>query len=369
MGTKMTDRAFSDLPVPPGELLAEELEVRSMSQKELADRTGRPEQTISEIVNGKKSITHDTALELEKVLGIAASFWVNLESSFQLTKARLRELHDLEKQEDWLGFFPVKELEARGCIPRMPTNREKLMELLKFFGAASFVALRQRQESILGADAVLGYRITPKSMVNQGALWAWLRAGELEAEEMELGRYDEARFLSALSEIRSLTRESGWKAIREKMTELCAAAGVSLVIVKEFEKSGASGVARWLSADHAMIQLSTKRRFVDMFWFSLFHEAKHVLERQRKRTFVNGINDDPTAEKDADEFASNLLIPEKDWRRFVATAPRSHDEVRNFALEMGIHPEIVVGRLHHEGVLPPSHLNGLRRRFQWTETR
>ena len=88
--TTSTNRVFSNLPIPPGELLAEELEARSMSQKELADRTGRSEQTISEIINGKKSITHDTAIELEKVLGISAWFWVNLEASYQLTKARLR---------------------------------------------------------------------------------------------------------------------------------------------------------------------------------------------------------------------------------------------------------------------------------------
>ena len=88
---KSTDRVFSNLPIPPGELLAEELKARRMSQRELADRTGRPKQTISEIINGKKSITHDTALELEKVLGISASFWVNLEALYQLAKARLRE--------------------------------------------------------------------------------------------------------------------------------------------------------------------------------------------------------------------------------------------------------------------------------------
>src|SRR3989304_792391 len=111
MVTESIDRVVSDLPIPPGELLAEELEARGMNQKELADRTGRPEQTISEIINGKKSITHDTALELERVLGISADFWVNLEASYQLTKARLRDRSELEKQEDWLDFFPVRDFQ------------------------------------------------------------------------------------------------------------------------------------------------------------------------------------------------------------------------------------------------------------------
>ena len=138
MAAKIDDRAFSDLAVPPGELLAEELEARGMTQKELAGRTGRPEQKISEIINGKKSITHDTALELEKVLGISAEFWVNLEASYQLTKARLREKSELERQEDWLEFFPVRELRARDCIPRTRDKRETVAALLRFFGVASF---------------------------------------------------------------------------------------------------------------------------------------------------------------------------------------------------------------------------------------
>jgi len=155
MVTNTDDRAFSDLAVPPGELLAEELEARGMTQRELADRTGRPGQKISEIINGKKSITYDTALELEKVLGIPAHFWVNLEASYQLSKARLREKSQLEEQEDWLDFFPVQELRGRGYIPKSRDKRQTVGALLKFFGVASFPALRQRQE------AFIQYRITP----------------------------------------------------------------------------------------------------------------------------------------------------------------------------------------------------------------
>jgi HTH-type transcriptional regulator/antitoxin HigA len=78
----------SDLAIPPGELLAEELEVRGMTQSELAERMGRPRQAISAIVNGKKAITAETALQLEEVLGIEAHLWIGLEGRYQLTLAR-----------------------------------------------------------------------------------------------------------------------------------------------------------------------------------------------------------------------------------------------------------------------------------------
>lgn len=60
--------------VHPGEVLRDELEARGWTQKELAERMGRPAQTINQIVNEKKGIASQTACELERVLGVAASF-------------------------------------------------------------------------------------------------------------------------------------------------------------------------------------------------------------------------------------------------------------------------------------------------------
>ncbi len=86
MATK-TD-AYPDVAIPPGEYLAEEIEARDMSQKELARRMGRPANAINEIINGKKAITAETALQLEEVMPeIPARFWLNLETDYQLTKA------------------------------------------------------------------------------------------------------------------------------------------------------------------------------------------------------------------------------------------------------------------------------------------
>lgn len=80
--------AYPDVAIPPGEFLAEEIEARGITQKELAKRMARPLNAINEIINGKKTITAETALQLEGVMPeIPARFWLNLESDFQLTKA------------------------------------------------------------------------------------------------------------------------------------------------------------------------------------------------------------------------------------------------------------------------------------------
>lgn len=88
--TTSSARAYSDLPIPPGEVLKEELEARGMTQKELAARLGRPAQAINEIIRGKKAITPETAIGLERALGIDARFWANLETDYRMTLAQQR---------------------------------------------------------------------------------------------------------------------------------------------------------------------------------------------------------------------------------------------------------------------------------------
>jgi HTH-type transcriptional regulator/antitoxin HigA len=80
--------SYPDVAIAPGEYLAEEIEARGMTQKELARRMRRPLNAINEIVKGKKAITAETALQLENVMPeIPARFWLNLETDYQLTKA------------------------------------------------------------------------------------------------------------------------------------------------------------------------------------------------------------------------------------------------------------------------------------------
>ncbi len=72
-----------DVVFPPGETLQETLEAMDMPRNELAERTGLTPKHVNEIIKGKASISEDTALRLERVLGIDASFWRNLEHQYQ----------------------------------------------------------------------------------------------------------------------------------------------------------------------------------------------------------------------------------------------------------------------------------------------
>lgn len=81
MGERIPAEVF-----PPGEVIGEELDARGWSQVELADIMGRPPRVVSEIISGKRGITPETAKGLGAAFGTGATFWMNLEGSYQLSK-------------------------------------------------------------------------------------------------------------------------------------------------------------------------------------------------------------------------------------------------------------------------------------------
>ena len=68
---------------PPGVTLNEELEAREMTPSELAERMGYPLKTIADIIAGNAEITPDMATQLERVLGVSATFWNNIERYYR----------------------------------------------------------------------------------------------------------------------------------------------------------------------------------------------------------------------------------------------------------------------------------------------
>ena len=77
------------LPVHPGEILLEEFLVPlGVSRNRLAEDLGVPPRRVSEIVNGTRGVSADTALRLARYFGTTAEFWMNLQSRYDLERAR-----------------------------------------------------------------------------------------------------------------------------------------------------------------------------------------------------------------------------------------------------------------------------------------
>ena len=355
---------------PPGMTLSETLGARSMTQAELAERTGRPLKTINEIVKGKSAITAETALQFEKVLGVPAKFWLQLEANFQEALAREQEACLNAEQEEWLKSFPLLQMIKLGWITKKSTVFEQVAEVLSYFGVASVVTWDDIWSRRLASS--VAYRKAVKFEMSASAAAAWLRKGELEAAAMDCEPYDEKKFRQALKTIRGMTKEP--VAVFAPATKkLCADAGVSVLFVHELPKAPVSGAAYWLNSKKAVIQLSLRYKSNDHLWFSFFHESGHVLKHGKRDFFLEGLPAEAEAaegetwEREADEFARNFLIPTEDWDTFVAVGTFDELMIDRFAKRQGIAAGIVVGRLQREKQLTyRTNLNSKKVPLKWT---
>jgi len=366
----MTSTAASfnpDWASPPGDTISDLVEERGWTQAELAERLGYTTKHVSQLVNGKAALTEDAALRLERVLGAPAHFWLTREAQYRGQYARLTANSRLGDWISWCDRLPVRELIQVGVIPKRridaKTKLEIVEELLRFFSVASPAEWTQRY-----AAMEVAYRRTRAEQSDVGAISAWLRLGEIEAEKVDGPGYDRARFEAALGELRGLTT---WQPedFEPRLHNLCRESGVAFVLVPAIPRAHVSGAARWLSPHRPLIQLSLYGKTNDRFWFTLFHEAAHVLLHGKKDVFLDDLTGGQlggsSLEDEANAWAGNILIRND----LAAELPslQSKTAVKAFARRIDIHPGIVVGRLQRDGIIDPSWMNDLKVSFRFPD--
>ncbi len=88
----MKTKHWPDVAIHPGEHIADILEGKGMTQRELAEKMGRPLQVVNQIVNGKRGITAETAWQLQDAFAVSAVTWMNLQTRYELNRVRLKRL-------------------------------------------------------------------------------------------------------------------------------------------------------------------------------------------------------------------------------------------------------------------------------------
>ena len=130
MDTRMPAEVF-----PPGEYLADELDARSWSQADFAEIIGRPVQFVSEIINGKKEITAESATQIAAALGTTAESWLSLQARFRLWQLAQDADHAsgasrVTARARVASIIPLVTLEKRGAIGRTEDPERLLAEVM-----------------------------------------------------------------------------------------------------------------------------------------------------------------------------------------------------------------------------------------------
>lgn len=350
-----------DYTFPPGETLLETLEALGLTQKELAARMGRPLKTINQIIKGTAQIMPETALQLEKVIGVPASFWNNAESNYREHLARLEDEKRQKDEVGWLDRFSYKKMADLGLVITVQDKTARVGQLLRYFGVASPKQWHSTYGELRGAARESGSFET-----DLGDFSAWLRAGEVLAQKRHCQPYDKEVFASNLKAIRALTAQNPSK-IWPEVCRLCAEAGVAVVLVPELPKTHVFGFTRWLTQEKALIQLSLRYKTDDLLWFTFFHEAAHILLHGKRDVFVEYRGIDNPKETEANQWASEFLIPAAAWSAFLSKLPArpSAAAIQAFARQQSIAPSIVLGRLQHrERRVAPGLYNSLKHKVE-----
>lgn len=285
-----------------------------MSQAELVNgRMGRPAGKINEIIQGKRGITAETALELESVLGLPASFWLNREQAYRLALSEQAQLQQQQADCEIAREFPCAAMANLGWIERSTTPLGKYRELLRFFGTAKLSSLTK------AVDLATKFR-------RKQAAGACREKVLPPGCERALSKLSESKLLSSISCVwsksldvfRQLTMD-GPDALLSELTKVAAGFGIAVVFVPHLPKTYVGGAAYW-HGGKPVIQLSFRGMMHDILWFNFFHELGHILLHSKEETWLDDFSEEKEShELEANQFAAATLLPDASWAAFCSS--------------------------------------------------
>ena len=348
------------IAIHPGRHIARLLDELGVNQSWLSERAGVSKKLISQVINGEALISPDLAVSLENVFGMSAEFWSNLNSNYLTIKSKLdrtqkaKEEAILYRDNIFSSFY--NKLAKSGYVEATKKGYIRVLNLQRFFGINSLDHIETTQSA--------AFRTAKNKNYDKYAMAAWLRCGEIKRNEIKLEQYDEKKFRASIPRIKTVIYDMP-KNFWEELVSIFAESGVALVAVKHLDKTYASGVARWIG-QNPMIMLSDRGKRDDKIWFTLFHEIGHIILKHGKNESFIELDEGmekTKKEQDADKYAAENLISESSYLSFVdeVVPVISKEEIDKFANHEKIPVGVIVGRLQHDGFVPYSMFNDLKK--------
>lgn len=339
------------IATPPGATIKEQLVLRGLNQKEFALRIGMSEKHISKLINGEVQLTPDVAVRLEMVLGIPAVYWNRLEATYREKIIKANAENEIETDKEIAKIIPYNEMAKNGWIAETKDETEKVINLRKFFEVVDLGIVNNWQLSKIAC------RRLAKTEKADFALLAWAQKAKIEARNIQTASINLKTLKKKLLEIRNMTVMEP-SVFCLKLVEMLADCGIAVVFLPHIGGSFLHG-ATFCDGHKIVVGLTVRGKDADKFWFSLFHELGHILLGHINQP--NGTTFDD--EKAADDFAENMLIPEKEFNKFVSKKDFSKASICSFAREQNILCGIVVGRLQKDGYIKYDRYNDLKTKY------
>lgn len=344
--TELSDSARS-----PGHFVRHLLEARGWSQDVLASVLHVEKSAISRIVQDKRAIDATLALSLSEAFEIPAERFLEVQSRFDLAKARLESEPNPARalRAQLFSRLPVPEMVKRGWLGVQDSKDAERVEaeLTRFFLAESpdqiEILPHAAKKTQVAAD------VTPTQL-------AWLYRVKAIASEMMVPRYSPAAVRKAIQQLDALLLSP--TEVRH-VPRILGEAGIRFVIVESLAAAKIDGVCFWLNDMAPVIGMTTRHDRIDNFWFVLRHEIEHVLRGHgRKRAILDVELEGERAqenaniseeERAANEAAVNFCVPKEQMDAFYSRKSPyfAERDIVGFAATLNLHPGLVVGQLQH----------------------
>ena len=157
--------------------------------------------------------------------------------------------------------------------------------------------------------------------------------------QVESPDFDAEELRRRIPELRAITAREDFPL--KEMAEILRPAGVILVAAPAMPGSGLQGSSLMMEERRVIILITDRRKRVDTFYFTLFHELAHILRGEFE-------NVESGAEDRADALATGLLFPGDEYEKFKEKGSFKTKDILEVAQKIGIDPALVLGRLQKE---------------------
>lgn len=335
----------------PGVLIKDELDVRSdLNQKELAKYMGVKPSFLNEIIKGKRPITADLAILLERILEIPADYWLRFQSQYEIDKARTKSknIARLENIETWniiRNYVPVAFFKKLGYIKgSLDVDISTIKTIYNVRSTDDLV-------SKYANSPFAFYRKSKRLQFDEKNLFAWSSLTQYEARIQQVNAFNIERIELLLEELNAIFYENTDTIARVK--EAMSRYGIKFVLIQKLEKTPVDGFSFWSESNPA-IAMTLRYKRLDNFAFTLMHEIAHVLMHLNDHTdrlfldLTASEKIDPF-EAEADAFAQKRLISELCWNEVnTHTLPLDADILNEIGKKYKTNPSIILGRICFE---------------------
>ncbi len=334
----------------PGGLILDEIEFRGISQADLALQMDVKKSFLNELIKGKRALTADIALLLEKILEIPAEYWMNLQSQYELDNARIKEknISRLANAESWniikqlipVGYFKKHEY----FQDNIEANIKKVQDIYEVANIDQLVQKTAYQHVAL-------HRKSEKLQIDDKNMLAWNMLARFEAKQQDVNSFNFNNIPSLVSELKQIffENENTIQKVKSKLKQY----GVKFVLIDKIEKAPIDGYTFW-SENNPAIAMTIRHKRIDNFAFTIMHELGHIdlhLRANRDHQFFDLSEKKrsvETMEMEADTFAQTNLIQPDQWDTIIKLPELNDYSIKMISNKFSIHPAIILGRINHE---------------------